>query len=122
MFCFKKKKQLSENERNELRRQKDHDFWMNEIQYLWFKDRQECLTIRGRDIECCWVNNYKNKQWVKNESDKWVKNESDKTSSNEVYITNCDFMIRTRSGKEFSLKYEDWLKARFEDPNYKCVK
>lgn len=26
MFGFNKKKQLSENERNELRRQKDHDF------------------------------------------------------------------------------------------------
>jgi hypothetical protein len=114
MFGFNKKKQLSEHERNELRRQKDHDFWMNELQYLWFKDCQECLTIRGRDIECCWVDNHGNKQWV--------NDESGKTTSNEVYTANCDFMIRTRSGKEFSLKYEDWLKAGFEDPNYKCVK
>ena len=92
MFGFKKKKQLSEHEREVLRRQKDHDFWMNGLQYLWLKDQQECLTIRGRDIECCWIDIHKN------------------------------FKIRTRSGKEFSLKYEDWLKARFEDPNYKCVK
>lgn len=114
MFGFKKKKQLSENERKELRRQKDHDFWMNELQYLWFKDRQECLTIRGRDIECCWVDNHENKQWI--------KDESGKSSPNEGYTSKCDFMIRTHSGKEFSLKYEDWLKARFEDPNYKCEK
>jgi hypothetical protein len=114
MFGFKKKKQLSENERKELRRQKDHDFWMNEFQTLFFKDGQEVLVIRGRDIECCWVDNHGNKQWI--------TDESGKTSSNKAYLSECDFMIRTRSGKEFSLKYEYWLKARFEDPNYKCVK
>ena len=114
MFGFKKKKQMSENERNELRRQKDHDFWMNGLQALFFKDGQEVLVIRGRDIECCWVDNHGNKPWI--------TDEFGKTSSNEAYLSECDFMICTRSGKEFSLKYEDWLKARFEDPNYKCVK
>ena len=98
--------------------EKNHDFWMNGLQYLWLKDRQECLTIRGRDIECCWVDNHGNKQWV----DEWADDEFSRTSCNKDYTANCDFMIRTRSGKEFSIKYEDWLKARFEDPNYKCVK
>ena len=114
MFGFLKKKHLSENEREKLRRQKDHDFWMNGLQYLWLKDRQECLTIRGRDIECCWADNHGNKAWVEDESGKSV--------FNDTYNDKCDYMIRTRSGKEFSVKYEDWLKARFEDPNYKCVK
>jgi hypothetical protein len=114
MFDFKKKKQLSENECKELRRQKDHDFWMNEIQYLMFKDHQECLTIRGRDIECCWVDNHGSAQWI--------KDKSGNINPNKAYSDNCDYMIRTRSGKEFSIMYEDWLKARFEDPNYKCVK
>lgn len=103
MFGFLKKKQQSKNERNACSR-KDHDFWMNELQYLWLKNRRECLTIRGRDIECCWCDN---REYHKDDSS---------------YQDKCYFMIRTRSGGEFSLAYESWLKARFEDPNYKCVK
>ena len=108
------KKQLTDSEYRANIKAENHNYWMNELQLLWRKDRQECISIRGRDIECTWVENHGNKQWI--------KNGLEMVSSNKTYMDNCDFMIRTRSGKEFSLKYEDWLKARFEDPEYKCNK
>jgi hypothetical protein len=86
--------------------EKNHDFWMNDLQTLFFKDGQEVLVIRGRDIECCWCDNHGYKLH----------------RDNKKYHEKCDFMIRTRSGGEFSLSYESWLKVRFENPEYVMVK
>ena len=66
---------------------KIQDFWMNHPQTLYLSDHTNVVVLRGRDIECCWLNNDEN-------------------------------LIRTRSGKEFSLTRASWLKVRFENANY----
>lgn len=65
------------------------DFWMNYPQTLFLKDHHNVVVLRGRDIECCWCLEDKD-----------------------------EYLIRTRSGKEFSLALSSWLNVRFEDANY----
>ena len=74
--------------------------WMDNRHTFYLKSRVECVHIRGRDIECCWVDG------------------RGKITYNNPYFNDCDFMIRTKSGKEFSLRFEDWLKVVHEDENY----
>lgn len=74
--------------------QTDEEMWMNSRHTFWLKSRKDCVHIRGKDIECCW------------------------TESKNL-VADDEYMIRTKSGKEFSLHYEDWLKVVHEDENYK---
>lgn len=69
--------------------------WMNNRHTFWLKSRAECIHIRGKDIECCW------------------------TESKDLEATDNEYMIRTKSGKDFSLRFEDWLKVVHEDENFK---
>lgn len=92
--------------------------WMNNRHTLYLKSRVECVHIRGRDIECCWVDNNGCKLYVEVPADPILKPRG-KITYNDTYYNTCDFMIRTKSGKEFSLRFEDWLKVLHEDENYK---
>jgi hypothetical protein len=95
----------------------DEERWMNTRHTLYLKSRVECVRIRGRDIECCWVDNNGYKLYVEVPADPILKR--GKITYDDNYYNTCDFMIRTKSGKEFSLRFEDWLKVMHEDENYK---
>lgn len=88
MFSIKK---LFEPHKREIKvdDKKIKDFWMNYPQTLFLKDHHNVVVLRGRDIECCWCLEDKD-----------------------------EYLIRTHSGKEFSLALSSWLKVRFENADY----
>ena len=88
MFSIKK---LFEPPKREIKvdDKKIKDFWMNYPQTLFLKDHHNVVVLRGRDIECCWCLEDKD-----------------------------EYLIRTHSGKEFSLALSSWLKVRFENADY----
>lgn len=75
--------------------QTNEEEWLNSRHTLWLKSQVECVHIRGKDIECCWL------------------------IGKDLEVPDDEYMIRTKSGKEFSLRYEDWLKVVHEDANFK---
>ncbi len=88
MFLSKRILKLLKLE-EEAHDKKIKDFWMNYQQTLFLKDHHNVVVLRGRDIECCWCLEDKD-----------------------------EYLIRTHSGKEFSLALSSWLKVRFEDADY----
>ena len=90
MFDTKIKKTLELlKQEAEKHDKKIKDFWMNHPQTLFLKDCHNVVVLRGRDIECCWC----------------LENKD-------------EYLIRTRSGKEFNLDLSSWLKARFENADF----